>query len=157
MGRALRNAPEWCILNAYALLADVAALGMAFLSYFCWRMHGHLTLFASVCSFVVLVCGAVNLHASYPEKRRIFRTLLWRNRHGLREEAFEGLFDAPCLRLLVRLVLHRIGRDDAYGRLLHRFYVPPWKLDHHREDTCLVFKTPEEGLTWLSQRNNRIF
>ena len=157
MLKTIREFTDWTVLNAYAILLDAVALGAGLLSIsLLWNGHPILAgLAVMVAAFSG--CSAIELHGSYFYKRKLFRILIRKNRNRLQPETFDGRFDAPCHRLLVRLVLHRIGRADAYRGLFRRYYIPPWKRFRRDTGTFIIFKTPEEGKQWLLRQNNRIF
>ena len=151
------NAADWLALNAYAILLDAVASAAAISALCLIRERRPAAAVLAVAAAAFAAYGAAELHGSYPYKRQLFRILVRKNRTGLRPETFEGRFDAPCHRLLVRRVLQRTGWSHAYRELFRRYYVPPWKRFRRNKGTYIIFKTPEEGKSWLSRQNNQTF
>jgi hypothetical protein len=60
---------------------------------------------------------SLRLFSTLPEKKRMVRILVDRNKNEFHPASFEPYMKAPCGRLVVRLVLRRINRESEFKNL----------------------------------------
>lgn len=123
----LGRLPLWLVLNAYAFLLDGITITLVVGTLLAWA-HGHsLVAWAlGICAWLAFV-SAIRLHGTYGIKRHLFFTLLHRNARTLRIASFEDFVDVPCHRLIVYIVLCRLGKASVYREVIKRYYVVPWR------------------------------
>lgn len=68
-----------------------------------------------------LLClkGGISILASWPDKKRKYQILMERNAGGFRPDTFTEFMQAPCGRLLSRIVLKDLGIAHRYSELRH--------------------------------------
>ena len=150
----LARARFWLLINAYAILLDcigVVGLVIAVSLSRAWPVA------AILCGIVAgwILYGGVGIHSTYQAKCRIYAVLLKRNAASLHIESFRDFMSVPCHRMVVRLVLHKLGLQHQYAVIKQTYYVPPWKCRFTDETKLYVFKSKEEGDQWLLRQRNR--
>lgn len=112
--------PRFLYLNFYALLLLFTGAGVVAVPLYMfdeWWL---------VPQFVLLgVCwkGAFGIFGSWSDKKRKYALLMQRNAAELRPDTFAEYMQAPCGRLLVKIVLRDLGRADEY-RMLRKLRKP---------------------------------
>jgi len=108
---------RFLFLNAYAwLLFFLSAIIIFF----------PLSRIASWIFYIQLAAGMIPLYpacrilGSWNDKKREYSVLFLRNRTDFRPDTFKPYIDAPCGRLLVRLVLHDLGKSHEYENILRQ-------------------------------------
>ena len=125
----------WVTVNVYALLLDVMAL-MAFgAAYLLFQTGLAFSLIALIVG-VFLLYGAIGIHGTYPEKCRLYSLLLRKNARLFRMESFKDFMGVPCHRVLVRMLLCKLGRESEYSKIKKAYYRYPWQT-RFRNDTIL--------------------
>ncbi|GEM_PF-2722709 len=144
----------WIAVNVYALLLDVIALAVFWVALPLSRTGFSLCALAAGVG-VFLLYGALGIHGTYPEKRRIYSFLLRKNARLFRIESFRDFMGVPCHRVLVWMVLRRLGRQSEYAAVKKAYYRYPWQR-HFPDETILhVFHTKEDGDAWLLRQKNK--
>ena len=153
MVRERQSVTLWLALNEWAILLDVMALVSALVAAACF-CHGRAILgIVSLTAFLLAGRGAVLVHSSYDRKLRLYGYLLRKNHGGLRVETFRHYLDVPCHRTVCRAVLRRLGATNGmYREILRRYYRYPWQRLYDFGTEPIFFKEKEEGVRWLSQR-----
>lgn len=135
--------PRFIYLNGYAFLLlfmGACAVAVPLFSVCKWFVIPQVILFA--------VCwkGAFTIFRSWGDKQRKYSLLMQRNAAGLRPDTFTEFMQAPCGRLLVKVVLEDLDMQDRYSELqyLRQSF---W---HNLKSGCKSKKTviyyPEERL-----------
>lgn len=106
--------PRYLYLNSYAFLLLAMGVGIALIP--CYRV-GWWLLVPQVSGTVLCLKGAYGIFASWEDKKRKYCILMERNRAELRPDTFTEFMQAPCGRLLSRVVLTDLGRSEAYPTL----------------------------------------
>ena len=75
-------------------------------------------------------------------------TLLKRNREDFHFQSFEDYVDAPCHRMVIRLVLTELNQKEKYKEIMKKYYLPPYKR-YGRKSRIMVFKNQKEAQEWL--------
>lgn len=143
----------WCAINAYALLLDVfgfLAVVWALWTFGTWPILAVLT--GALAAY--LIYAGICVHLSYAEKVRIFQVLIRRNRSVFRRESFRDFMAVPCHRLVVRMVLRRLGCSSEFAVLKRMYYRYPWEKRLPQATVLRVFKNNQEGVRWLLQQQN---
>ena len=112
----INTLPRFLYLNSYAFLLLALGVGIVFLPLYDvggWWL-------AVPQAIVVLICwkGAYSILHSWADKKRKYQVLMERNLQGLRPDTFTDFMQAPCGRLLSRLVLRDLGLENEWPRLL---------------------------------------
>ena len=141
--------PLWIPLNVYAFLLDALALAGG---------AGAWALFSSGCpvwggaaafAAAALLFAAIRVHLSYPAKLKAYHTLCLRNRDTLRIASLVDFMGSPCYRMVVRMVLYRVGHPEAYKVVYREFWGSGMPCFSPRLSTVTIFKDAEEGANWL--------
>jgi len=112
--------PRFLYLNFYAFLLLFIGAGVVAVPLYMfdeWWL---------VLQFVLLgVCwkSAFGILGSWSDKKRKYALLMQRNAVELRSDTFTEYMQAPCGRLLVKIVLRDLGRADEY-RMLRKLQKP---------------------------------
>ena len=98
-------------LNAYAFLLILIGGGVAFIPVY--KVSLWLILPQAA---IVIYCmkAAYTILSSWQDKKRKYHILMQRNRKELRADTFSEYMQAPCSRLLTKIVLKDLGRTDCY-------------------------------------------
>ena len=125
----------WVVINVYALFLDVMAL-MTFGAAYLLFQSG--LVFGIIVSIVgaFLLYGAIGIHGTYPEKRRMYLLLFRKNARLFRIESFKNSMSVPCHRVLVRRLLSDLGRESEYPKIKKAYYRYPWQT-RFPDDTVL--------------------
>lgn len=115
---------RYIYLNLYALLLLLGGV-VVFLIPF----NNGVTLVLIVKIIVCLIClkGAYSILSSWEDKKRKYNILIKRNQDSFRSDVFKEYMEAPCGRLLVRIVLKDLGMSSQYKQLVKFYYKPFWK------------------------------
>lgn len=72
-----------------------------------------------VCGVTAFFCirGGVRILAAWPDKKRKYAVLMQRNAAGLRPDTFTEFMQAPCGRLLARVVVDDLGQSRRWHEL----------------------------------------
>ncbi|MBQ7176427.1 MAG: hypothetical protein IJS08_03345 [Victivallales bacterium] len=146
--------PLWIILNTYAFLLDAFVLASGAGTYFLLR-GGHYVwcLFPGI-AFIILLVSAIKLHLSYPLKLKTYYVLYRRNSASLHYDSFKDFMGAPCHRLVVRTVLHRIGHPDEYDVIFERAWGKSLPCCSPKPSEVHIFHNAEEGARWLKEQSS---
>lgn len=106
-------------LNSYAYLLILTAVGVAVLPLCIWGFKWWLAL-AQCAGVYIAIRGAVTILAAWPDKQRKYEILMEKNRDELRPDTFRQFMDAPCGRLLARVVLVDLGYPRGTYRRVKR-------------------------------------
>lgn len=129
----------WIEINTYALLLDALALSALLAAVSLLRTWLVLAVILTI-GAIFLAYGGLGVHSTYREKCRMFSVLLRRNRKGMRMESFKDYMSVPCHRMVVRMVLKRIGEGASYSTVKKAYYVPPWKNRFSNETVVRIYK-----------------
>lgn len=102
-------------LNAYAFLLLFMGTGIALIPLY--RISPWLVLVQAIPTLICLANG-LRIFRSWKDKGRKYRILMERNSEAFRPDSFAEYMQAPCGRLLVRIVLKDLGKSDMYRSLL---------------------------------------
>lgn len=106
--------PRFLYLNLYAILLLVS--GVVVLVLPVWKFSLWL-LFPQIIVALFFLHGSYHIFCSWEDKKRKYAILIERNKKRLREDTFYEYMQAPCGRLLVKLVLADLGMQDSYSHL----------------------------------------
>lgn len=120
MDSPLSTVPRFLYLNTYAFLLLCLGTGIGFIPVY--RLSGWWLAPQVILCLICLKVG-LGILKGWPDKKRKYNVLMERNREELRPETFTEFMQAPCGRLLVKVVLHDLGREAEYPRL--KALVPP--------------------------------
>lgn len=110
----IETIPRFLYLNAYAFLLVLIGGGVAFIP-----VHRVSLWLIIPQAAIAIVClkAAYTILSSWQDKKRQYRILMQRNKKELRPDTFSEYMQAPCSRLLTRMVLKDLGRSDCYKTL----------------------------------------
>ncbi len=116
---------DYIYLNIYAFAADFLILSAAVFPIFIFSVYSCV---GSCIVILLLLKVSLPLHASAAEKKRTALSLIEDNSERYDETTLSKYMNAPCTRLIVRLVLQKIGRRDQFPvlkkKFQKRFYTP---------------------------------
>lgn len=126
---------RYLYLNSYAILLLAAGGGILLLPL--WLIHWAFIFLQLAVAYPFFKNGA-RILSTWDAKMREYRILMERNKDGFNPESFAKFMEAPCGRLLVKVVLHDLGYSDKYKSLK----VYQKSLIHFlRHDMCTTTKT----------------
>lgn len=102
-------------LNFYAWL--LLALALAAVLVPLWRVSPWFLVLQVPVAFACLKGGA-GILSGWPDKKRKYAMLMERNRPELRPDTFAVYAQAPCGRLLIRVVLADLGAAGRYRSIM---------------------------------------
>ena len=135
MNSPIATFSRFIYLNAYALLLLIGGAGFAIIPFF------HNAVWVIIIKVVVCaIClkGAVSILSGWNDKKRKYEVLITRNKDNFRPDTFKEFMEAPCGRLLTRIVLKDLGLSDQYKTLWNLYHIPYWK---HLKNECKPKKT----------------
>lgn len=118
----MRKVARFLYLNFYAFLFLLLGTGFLLCHFV---LEGTVWLIIQlILAFVCFFIG-FNLLGMWEEKQRMYKILFQRNKNGFRPETFKVYMDAPCGRMVSRIVLKDLGMKNEYRQLL--IYKPSLK------------------------------
>lgn len=115
---------RYLYLNSYALLLLVGGVVVIFIPIglsLIWSI----IIKVIVCS--ILFKEAHTILSSWSDKKRKYTVLMTRNCEEFRPDTFKEYMQAPCGRLLVRVVLKDLNKTEEYKNLYKSYHQPLWK------------------------------
>ena len=112
MDNNLSTFSRFIYLNSYAFLLLFAGIGIAFMP--CYQVHWSLV----VLQIIVVLCFLYysnQIFSHWKGKKKHYKKLMEQNEQELDVESFSEYMQAPCGRLLVRVVLTDLGKRQEYG------------------------------------------
>ena len=112
--KRISTLPRFLYLNTYAILLMFTGIGVGLIPLYrvsMWLLPAQLIL------FVICFRNSLKLFGSWKDKKRKYTVLMERNAREFRPESFSEYMQAPCGRLLVRVVLADLGRPGMYAEL----------------------------------------
>lgn len=111
-------------LNMYAFLLLFVGIGILFIP-----MDGisEYMIYIQVVVFLFILNSSIRIFRSWKVKKRRYFKLVERNSESFDPKSFEVFMQAPCGRLLVRIVLKDLGMAGKY-RMLKQYQRPLWKV-----------------------------
>lgn len=150
----MRKVKFWMAVNVYALLLDALALAAFIIAILLFRTAFVLCVVLSLMG-VLLFYGAIGIHGTYPEKCRIYSILLKKNSQQFKIDSFRDFVSVPCHRVIVRMVLSKLGKSSEYMNIKKAYYHYPWQRQFQDDTVLHVFTTKEEGDAWLLRQKNK--
>ena len=114
MHKGLDTPKRYIYLNTYAFLLLLAAISIGCLPLY---QLGVWYIVAQAVVALVFVSYAIKIFKQFKAKKRRYAKLIEINEKELVVESFEEYMQAPCGRLLVKVVLSDIGKPQAYASL----------------------------------------
>lgn len=111
----MNSAFRFLYLNLYALILLFCGIGMMAVPLF---TVSKLLLIPQIFFAVIFIKNALRFLASWQDKKRTYAVLVGKNKNEFRPESFKIFMQVPCGRLLVKAVLHDIGKSEKYKELL---------------------------------------
>lgn len=102
-------------LNAYAFLLLFMGAGIAFIPIY--RFGQWWLVAVQAVSVFIILKGSVEIFISWNDKKRKYHVLFERNAESIRPDTFSEYMKAPCGRLLVKIVLKDIDKQNEYKNL----------------------------------------
>lgn len=118
-------------LNIYAFL--LLFVGGGLLITPSWRVHLILYIFQVIGGCCCLK-GAFSILSTWDDKKRKYAILMQRNAKAFRKDTFKEFMQAPCGRLLVKIVLQDMNMPEQYNNLLLEYKPNIKQLKTCRED-----------------------
>ena len=102
-------------LNAYAFLLLFMGAGIVFIPIY--RFGQWWLVAVQAVSVFIILKGSVEIFRSWNDKKRKYHVLFERNAESIRPDTFSEYMKAPCGRLLVKIVLKDIDKQNEYKNL----------------------------------------
>ncbi len=106
---------RYLYLNSYAILLFLLGMACAFIP--CYKVSW-LLVAVQVVAVILFLRGAAIIFSSWNDKKRKYAVLMERNSSGIRHETFSEYVQAPCGRLLIRIVLKDLGLQSEYRNIM---------------------------------------
>ncbi len=101
-------------LNSYAFLLLFMGIGIVLLPL--WKISLWFLLPQGI-GFILCEKGAYTIFYSWQDKKRKYDVLMQKNKEELRPDTFKEYMQAPCGRLLTKIVLQDMGKKQEYAQL----------------------------------------
>ncbi len=106
---------KFLYLNIYSLLLVI--VGFLILLLPLYKINIWLLVIQIIVAINFFIVGG-RLFATYHDKKRMINILLTKNRNKFQPETFKEYMQAPCGRLVVRIVLSELDKSNEYRNLL---------------------------------------
>jgi len=110
-------------LNIYSLL--LVMVGVVILLIPFYKINIWLIIIQIIATIKLLMIGG-KLFSTWNDKKRMINILLSKNRKEFKPETFSEYMQAPCGRLVVKVVLKELGKSNEYKNLL-KLKKPFWR------------------------------
>lgn len=107
----IETLPRFLYLNTYAFFLLFIGVGIGVLPLF---EISKWLLIPQIIIVLIFLKGAYTIFSSWEDKKRKYHILIERNSKGFREDTFSEYMEAPCGRLLTRIVLKDLNQLDKY-------------------------------------------
>lgn len=111
MHNNIQTLQRFLYLNIYAFLLLVIGGGIGFLPVY---KVSYYLLIPQILLVIICLKGAYDIFASWEDKKRKYVVLMERNSKNFRPDTFSEYMQAPCGRLLTKIVLSDLGLSDKY-------------------------------------------
>lgn len=102
-------------LNAYAFLLLILGVGIAFIPIY--KFGQWWLVAAQAVAVFIIIKGSIEIFKSWNDKKRKYHVLFERNAETIRHDTFSEYMKAPCGRLLVKIVLKDLDKQNEYKSL----------------------------------------
>lgn len=138
-------------LNFWALFLLFLGAGVALLPLY---RFGTAALVVQVLAVALIEKGALNIFRTWGDKKRKYNVLTERNRNAFRPDTFEEYMQAPCGRLLVKVVLADLGMPERYASL-KRMKRGFWtcRKDRFRTENARIWINPDYSPDAVAMKN----
>lgn len=110
----IQTLQRFIYLNAYAILLLVVGVGIGVIPLY--KISFYL-LIPQILLVIVFIKGSYGIFTSWEDKKRKYVVLMERNSKCFRPDTFSEYMQAPCGRLLVKIVLEDLDQSDKYKML----------------------------------------
>lgn len=114
MSHPIATPARFVYLNLWAFFLLFLGIGVALIP--CYKV-GTLLLVVQIITVFFIEKGAVKIFYTWDDKKRKYVVLMERNRSQFRPDTFDEYMQAPCGRLLVKVVLKDLGMPERYEEL----------------------------------------
>lgn len=141
MRHPIATTRRFLYLNLWAFFLLLTGIALAVLPVY--RL-GTVAVVIQVIAVTIVGRGAINIFRTWDDKKRKYTVLVERNRAALRPDTFNEYLDAPCGRLLVKVVLSDLGQSDRY-RAMRKARPGFWtcKKENFRRQNVRVYINPK--------------
>ena len=108
---------RYLYLNFYGILLFIISIICLILSIFTYNNGNVYIAVPFVLIFFICLKGSFSILASWEDKKRKYAILMTRNEKDFRPDTFSEYMEAPCGRLLTKIVLKDLNRIDSYDEL----------------------------------------
>ncbi len=98
-------------LNTYAFLLLVGGIGIVFIPLY--KIYNWI-FFVQIVVALICLRSALRIFRAWNDKKRKYNVLMQRNENTFRPDTFTEYMQAPCGRLLVKIVLKDLNQTDKY-------------------------------------------
>lgn len=98
-------------LNTYAFLLLVGGIGIVFIPLY--KIYNWI-FFVQIVVALICLRSALRIFRAWNDKKRKYNILMQRNENTFRPDTFTEYMQAPCGRLLVKIVLKDLNQTDKY-------------------------------------------
>jgi len=111
----MQKTSRFIYLNTYSFLLLFCGVAIAFVPLY---QVSKVLVIPQIIAFIFLIKQSVKLFSTWESKKKKYAILMERNKKQFRPDTFQAYMQAPCGRLLTRVVLKDLGEKDRYKELL---------------------------------------
>lgn len=111
----MQKTSRFIYLNSYSFLLLICGIAVVLVPFF---QVSKLFVISQVILFFICIKYSLQIFSTWHDKKKKYAVLMERNRKHFRPETFEPYMQAPCGRLLTKVVLEDLGQKDRYKELL---------------------------------------
>lgn len=112
--KGINTFPRYIYLNSYAFLLLFIGIGIGVLPVFRISMW---LIIPQAIFVIIFLRGCFRILSTWNQKKREYSILFARNEHELTPSSFTDYMQAPCGRLLTKLVLKDLDKTSSYTDL----------------------------------------
>lgn len=117
--RGIATLRRFLYLQSYAFLLIAMGGGIALIILLLYNQLSIWLIGLMAAAGLLCLKGGITILSSWPDKKRKYQILIERNAVNFRPDTFTEFMQAPCGRLLSRIVLKDLGISHRYSELRH--------------------------------------
>ena len=115
--KTISTLSRYLYLNFYGILLLIATVVFLILSIYSYNNCSIYIVIPLVILFFICLKGGLTIISSWEDKKRKYAILMKRNEVEFRPDTFSEYMEAPCGRLLTKIVLKDLNRINSYKEL----------------------------------------
>ena len=115
MDQHMQKTSRFIYINTYSFLLLICGIAVALVPFF---QVSKLLVIPQVILFFICIKYSMQIFSTWKGKKKRYAILMERNKKHFRPDTFEPYMQAPCGRLLTKVVLKDLGLEKRYKDLL---------------------------------------